>query len=121
MSDNIDVTVGVLKNEVQTLKDEMREVKGTVSPIRDRQIEHGNQLKQLLDSVNELTSSTKKTNDKVDSILDDFHDSLLKAAEARQFWVWMRTNGPPFVTLLVGVSTIGALMRLALMHFLGIK
>lgn len=109
MSENYEPRFVGIEKEIEFLKGQavQREhVRALLKPVEDKQDAHDRRLDKLTDLVERQAKTVEKQSEKIESILDDFHKSLLSAAEARQFLNVLKTSLPLIVTGIIIITSI---------------
>ena len=69
-------------------------VRSMIEPVLTEQGQQGKRLDRLTDIVERQAETMEKQSSKIESILEDFHKSLLQQAEARQLLNILKTWAP---------------------------
>lgn len=87
MSDNHEARLISVEKDVEFLKGQAvqkEHVRVMMEPFMIEQTVQGKRLDKLTDNLERQTATSEKLSEKIESILEDFHKSLIAQAEARQ-------------------------------------
>lgn len=95
---------------LETMAVREKQVRSLIDPVMAKQDAHDRRLDKLTDIVERQAQTMEKQSNKIEMILEDFHNSLLEDARSRQLITQLQKNAPVIMVTIAMCGVIYAIV-----------